>query len=176
MHVAGFEFDEIKLIPLSSGEDERGRGVIVVRSDYGPSVTGFTAAQVAVIQSGNNVLRGPHLAVGLKQSKLIGCVEGEIYDVVVDCRQESRELGRWGAYVLSGDSPFGLFVPPGFAHGYLSRSARSLVAISIDAAGEEVAIDAFDPSLGITWPGVTALTAVRSSRDRGGELFSNLLG
>jgi dTDP-4-dehydrorhamnose 3,5-epimerase len=100
------------------------------------------------------------------EAKLVRCVAGSVYDVVVDVRRGSASFGRWAGRELSAEDATAIYVPPGCAHGYqaLTDAARALYHTSTAYAPElERGIDHADPQLGIGWP----LTPVNlSEKDR----------
>ncbi len=114
----------------------------------------FKEEYISISRKG--VLRGLHYQSGEQsQAKLICCLSGKVFDVIVDLRQSSPTFGKWFGMVLSGDSPQCLFVPRGFAHGFLSLSANSAVLYKADnsyAPEKECGIRYDDPELGIKWP------------------------
>jgi dTDP-4-dehydrorhamnose 3,5-epimerase len=73
-------------------------------------------------RSARNVLRGMHYQIQHPQGKLVRVVSGEVYDVVVDLRKNSPNFGRWEGAVLSAENKRQLWVPAGFAHGFVVRS------------------------------------------------------
>ncbi len=106
-------------------------------------------------QSGSvqGVLRGLHHQVGRPQGKLVRVVVGTIWDVAVDLRRASPTFGRWAATELSAEGHEALWIPPGFAHGFLTVSEHAEVTYLVTApwepAGERVlAWNALD----IPWP------------------------
>lgn len=89
------------------------------------------------------------------EAKLVRCVEGMIFDVVVDNRPWSATFGRWAGVELGADDAVALYVPPGCAHGYqaLTDGARALYHASAPYTPElERGIDHADPELAIAWP------------------------
>ena len=101
------------------------------------------------------VLRGLHYQIRQAQGKLVQVLAGEIYDVVVDLRRSSSTFGRWTAVELSAASHRMLWVPKGFAHGFLVRSERALVQYKVTdyyAPEHERTLLWNDPQLGIRWP------------------------
>ena len=105
--------------------------------------------------SGRNVLRGLHYQVRQAQGKLVRVVAGEVYDVVVDLRRSSPTFGRWVGERLSAENRRMLWVPPGFAHGFLvtSKQAEFLYKTTDYYAPEhERTLLWNDPALAIDWP------------------------
>ncbi len=112
-------------------------------------------------------LRGMHFQTPPhEEHKLITCVRGVIWDVIADLRRESPTYLRWHAERLDGLSPSTLYVPPGFAHGYLTLGDDTLVNYCISPDYEPSAATGIrwdDPILGIAWP---ERPEVMSERDR----------
>lgn len=106
-------------------------------------------------QSTYGVLRGLHYQRGAAaQAKLVRVLEGEVFDVAVDLRENSATFGQWYGVVLSAENKKQLFVPRGFAHGYAVLSPRAEFFYKCDnyyhkAAEGGIRYD--DPSLGIDW-------------------------
>jgi dTDP-4-dehydrorhamnose 3,5-epimerase len=122
--------------------------------------------------SSRNVLRGLHYQVKHSQGKLVRVVEGEILDVAVDMRRSSPHFGKWEAVRLSGDNKRMLWIPSGFAHGFLVLSENAHVlykATDFYAPEHERTILWNDPALGIKWE-VEGLPTV-SAKDQQGVAF-----
>jgi dTDP-4-dehydrorhamnose 3,5-epimerase len=102
------------------------------------------------------VLRGLHFQKpDQAQAKYIGAIRGVIFDVAVDLRAGSKTFGQWRSFILSEENKHRLFVPRGFAHGYLTLEPGSEVLYKTDAPyapGLEGGIIWNDPDLGINWP------------------------
>jgi len=106
-------------------------------------------------RSGKNVLRGLHYQIQQPQGKLVRVTSGKVFDVAVDLRKSSPTFGRWDGVELSGDNHRQLWVPPGFAHGFvvLSEQADFLYKTTDYYAPEhERCIRWDDPEIGIVWP------------------------
>lgn len=106
-------------------------------------------------RSAKGVLRGLHYQIQNAQGKLVRVVEGEVFDVAVDIRKSSPNFGKWVGVVLSVDNHRQLWVPPGFAHGFvvLSESAQFLYKTTDYWYPEhERSILWNDPDIGIEWP------------------------
>ncbi len=106
--------------------------------------------------SPRGVLRGMHLQRGEHaQAKLVRVVQGEVFDVAVDLRPGSPTLHQWYGVHLSEENHRQLFVPRGFAHGYLVLSATAVFAYKCDnfyAPKAEGGLRYDDPAIGIQWP------------------------
>lgn len=106
-------------------------------------------------RSAKNVLRGLHYQIEQPQGKLVRVIAGEVYDVAVDVRRSSPTFGRWVGMTLSADNKRMVWIPPGFAHGFVvvSDYAEFLYkATDYYAPEHERSIAWNDPELGIDWP------------------------
>ncbi|MFM0725255.1 dTDP-4-dehydrorhamnose 3,5-epimerase [Paraburkholderia strydomiana] len=106
-------------------------------------------------RSAKGVLRGLHYQIQNAQGKLVRVVEGEVFDVAVDIRKSSPNFGKWVGVHLSVENQRQLWVPPGFAHGFvvLSESAQFLYKTTDYWFPEyERSIVWNDPAIGIEWP------------------------
>jgi dTDP-4-dehydrorhamnose 3,5-epimerase len=106
-------------------------------------------------RSQKGVLRGLHYQLPpFSQSKLVTVLQGKVLDVVVDIRKGSPTFGQHIRYELSGENRLQLFVPKGFAHGYITLSETSLFLYKVDQfynPKSEASIAPDDPSLAIDW-------------------------
>jgi dTDP-4-dehydrorhamnose 3,5-epimerase len=120
-------------------------------------------------RSARGVLRGLHYQLKQAQGKLVRVVAGEVYDVAVDIRRSSPTFGRWVGVALSADNRRMLWIPAGFAHGFLvvSDAAEVLYKTTDYYAPEHERTIAWDdPELGIAWP--LAGAPVLSGKDAAG--------
>ena len=108
--------------------------------------------QMNRVRSVGNVVRGLHVSK-FDQYKLVQCVHGSIYDVVVDCRKNSRTFGVWDARKLSGLRNRTMLIPPGCAHGFYSYDDSVVVYLSSKYydASDELTLAWDDASVGIDW-------------------------
>jgi dTDP-4-dehydrorhamnose 3,5-epimerase len=120
---------------------EHGVDVVFVQDNHSRSV--------------RDVLRGMHFQVGAGQAKLVRCVDGAILDVVVDLRRGSPTFGQWEAFELDAERMRMLYVPVGFAHGFLIRSDVADVFYKCSSYYDgsiERGVAWDDPDIGIEWP------------------------
>ena len=124
-------------------------------------------------RSARGVLRGLHYQVQQAQGKLVRVSEGAVFDVAVDLRRAGTSFGRWYGHVLSGDNRHQLWIPPGFAHGFLVLSETADVLYKLtdyQAPVHERCIAWDDPTLAIAWP-LDGKVPVLSARDRAGNAW-----
>jgi len=109
-----------------------------------------------------NVLRGLHFQTGgHAQAKLVRCIKGEIFDVIVDLRKSSPTFGKWAGVALSEENMLSIYVPRGFAHGFMALGATNAVLYKADndySPENEGGLFYADPMLGISWPHAPAIT------------------
>lgn len=123
-------------------------------------------------RSAKNVLRGLHYQIQQPQGKLVRVVQGEVFDVAVDLRKSSPTFGQWVGETLSADNKRQLWIPEGFAHGFivLSESAEFLYKTTDYYAPQyERCILWNDVTLGIAWP--QGIQPVLSAKDAKGLPF-----
>jgi dTDP-4-dehydrorhamnose 3,5-epimerase len=123
----------------------------------------------------HQVLRGLHYQLEHPQGKLVRVVAGEVFDVAVDIRQSSPRFGRWVGVELSAQNKRELWIPPGFAHGFLviSESAEFLYKTTDYWHPEdERSIRWDDPEIGIEWPAVGGVPIV-SKKDASASFLAN---
>jgi dTDP-4-dehydrorhamnose 3,5-epimerase len=120
------------------------------------------------------VLRGLHYQLNQPQGKLVRALRGEIFDVAVDLRRDSAQFGQWFGLVLSEQNRRMLWVPPGFAHGFLVLSNFAEVsykATELYAPAFERSILWNDPAIGIAWP--LDGEPILSAKDKAGSLLAD---
>ena len=140
-------------------EEAVGRSVTFVQDNHSRSV--------------KNVLRGLHYQIQQPQGKLVRVVQGEVFDVAVDLRTSSSTFGQWVGELLSAENKRQIWVPEGFAHGFivLSESAEFIYkATDYYAPQHERCIFWNDSTLNIKWPG--GVVPVLSSKDEQGKSFN----
>ena len=155
--------------------DERGRFMESWRRERyeAAGIPGeFVQDNVAV--SGKHVLRGLHYQWPNPQGKLVMAVQGEVWDVAVDIRRGSGTFGQWYGHRLKAEEGTQLWIPEGFAHGYVALTDGAVFAYKCTRAYDPDADRAIrwdDPEIGIDWP---VVEPVLSEKDRGAPVLDGL--
>ena len=105
--------------------------------------------------SSKGVLRGLHFQKKFPQDKLVRCINGEVFDVAVDLRKDSKTFGKWFGVVLSAENKKQFFIPKGFAHGFLVLSDYAEFAYKCSDfyhPDDEGGLKWDDPDIGVEWP------------------------
>jgi len=159
---------DVILMTPNLHEDDRGKFWESYRWDVFADL-GITSIFVQENQSTSRrgVLRGLHYQLGQPQAKLVRVLQGEVFDVAVDIRPESPTFGQWVGEILSEENRRQMFIPVGFAHGFLtlSETASFLYKCSdFYAPKEERGIAWNDPRFDIRWP-LEGRTPILNQRD-----------
>ena len=136
------------------------------------------STQMAVLEAGSavsrkNVLRGMHCS---PFPKVVACLSGEMFDVLLDLRVDSPSFGKWEQCTLKGDNRF-LFVPPNVAHGYLAVEDNTLTLYfkgGLFDPIKEVNINPYDETLNIPWPGDKSEHVI-TEKDKGLQSLSDFI-
>lgn len=167
--------DVVLLEPKVFGDD---RGFFL-ESFNQAKFEGAIGRQVAFVQDNHsrsvkNVLRGLHYQIQQPQGKLVRVVQGEVFDVAVDLRKSSPTFGQWVGEILSTENKRQMWVPEGFAHGFivLSDTAEFLYKTTDYYAPEhERSIAWNDPAIAIQWP--SGVEPVLSAKDQQGKSLAD---
>jgi dTDP-4-dehydrorhamnose 3,5-epimerase len=120
--------------------------------------------------SEKGVLRGLHYQMEQTQGKLVRVSHGAVFDVVVDLRQSSSKFGKWVGVELSAENKKQLWIPPGFAHGFLTLSETAEFLYKTTDywhAASEQCIVWYDPDLNIQWPKIEGNVIVNQKDEAG---------
>jgi dTDP-4-dehydrorhamnose 3,5-epimerase len=171
MKVTPGQLPEILLLEPRVFGDDRGFFLESYNKRTFRELTGVAAefVQDNHSRSARNVLRGLHYQLKQAQGKLIRVVAGEIFDVAVDLRHSSPHFGRWMGQRLSSQNKRMLWIPAGFAHGFLALADSTEVLYKTTdyyAPEHERCVSWNDPDIGIEWP--LAGTPLVSDKDRRG--------
>lgn len=150
------EIDGLCIITPQIFNDERGY-FMETYEKQALAELGITANFIQDNQSGSKkgVLRGLHFQTEHPQAKLVRVLHGEVFDVAVDLRQNSKTYGKWHAEILSAKNKKQFFIPRGFAHGFLVLSDTAEFSYKVDNSydpAHEQGIIYNDPEINITWP------------------------
>lgn len=175
MKVTPFAIPEIVLIEPKVFGDERG---FFFESFNQARFEETVGREINFVQDNHsrsvkNVLRGLHYQIQQPQGKLVRVVQGEVFDVAVDLRKSSPTFGRWVGQVLSAENKHQLWIPEGFAHGFvvLSDTAEFLYKTTdYYAPAHERCLLWNDPVLNIQWP--LGIAPVLSAKDTQGKPFN----
>ena len=171
MKVTSLKIPEIKLIEPEVFEDERGFFYESFNQKKFSDIIGqnITFVQDNHSKSKKGVLRGLHYQEEpFAQSKLIRVVFGEIFDVAVDIRKNSKTYGQWLAEILSSENKKQLYIPDGFAHGFLVLSSEAEILYKTTkfySMKHERCIKYDDKKININWPHISS-DYILSSKDR----------
>jgi dTDP-4-dehydrorhamnose 3,5-epimerase len=157
MNVLATAIPDVLLIEPKVYGDERGFFFESFNASVFRNLTGVRRefVQDNHSKSAKNVLRGLHYQIQNPQGKLVRVVAGEVFDVAVDLRRQSKTFGHWVGCRLSGENKRQLWIPEGFAHGFLvmSDSAEFLYKTTDYYRPEfERSLLWSDPDLAIEWP------------------------
>jgi dTDP-4-dehydrorhamnose 3,5-epimerase len=156
MKVTPTALPDVRLIEPRAFGDERG----VFFESWNARAFAAAGLDITFVQDNHSrskrgVLRGLHYQIVHAQGKLVRCVVGEVFDVAVDLRRSSPTFGRWAGVTLSAENRRMLWVPPGFAHGFVTLSeAADFLYKTTDYwhPEHERTLLWNDPALGIAWP------------------------
>lgn len=158
MEVTSLAIPEVKLIAPKVFTDTRG---IFFESWNQAAFSAAIGREIAFVQdnqstSRRGVLRGLHYQLPPNaQGKLVRCVSGEVFDVAVDLRRSSPSFGKWAGARLSAINRLQLWIPEGFAHGFLALAEDTVFLYKAAAPYDPTAERAIrwdDPALAIDWP------------------------
>ena len=152
MKIISTKFSGLKVIKSKSYKDNRG----LFKEDYKKKffkdknfVFGCTSS------SKKNVVRGFHLQTKYAQAKYVSVLKGAIFDVVIDLRKKSKTYGNHYKIILSDENAKSIFIPAGFAHGFLALKKENIIyytCTNYRSAAHEVGILWNDKDLKIRWP------------------------
>lgn len=127
-------------------------------------------------KSARGVLRGLHYQIQQAQGKLVRVIAGSVFDIAVDMRRSSAHFGQWFGCELSAENGQQLWVPPGFAHGFLvtSDSAEFLYKTTdYYAPAFERSLRWDDPTLAIEWPLIPGVPPLLAAKDQAGQTWGS---
>ena len=120
-------------------------------------------------RSCKGVLRGMHFQKNFPQGKLVRCTKGEVYDVAVDLRKDSKTYGKWYGVLLSAENKKQFFIPKGFAHGFLVLSENAEFTYKCSDfyhPNDEGGLIWNDPDINVQWPIPEGMELIFSDKDQ----------
>lgn len=178
MKIATTQIADVKILSPDVFEDSRG---FFYESYNQNKFQQLVQSTVTFVQDNHSkssygTLRGLHYQMDpMAQGKLVRVVQGEVFDVAVDIRSHSSTYGQWVGEILSSENNKQLWIPTGFAHGFLvlSESAEFLYkTTNFYSPAHERSIRWDDPDLNIKWPSIDKL--IISDKDQQGESFKTI--
>lgn len=168
MHCTETKLEGVFVFELDCFNDERGHFLELwneKRSPYANHInTSFVQDNLSHSRKG--VLRGLHFQNPTPQAKLVTVLQGKVWDVAVDIRRDSPTFGEWYGLELSGAEYKQLFIPEGFAHGFVVLSETALFHYKCSAPYNQEAEKSIvwnDPELGIEWPVQNPILSVKDA-------------
>lgn len=158
MKVTSLKIPDVKIIEPDVFEDQRG---FFYESFNQQKFNEAIGENIAFVQDNHSiskkgVLRGLHYQKApYEQGKLVRVITGEVFDVAVDIRRDSPTYGQWVSEILSGENKKQLWIPEGFAHGFLSLEDDTVFSYKVTnyySCNHEVSINPFLKEFSITWP------------------------
>ena len=135
----------------------------------------ISIAQITNAYSKKNVLRGLHLQTKFSQGKYLSVLKGEIFDVAVDLRKNSKTFGKYFSIKISDKSGISIFIPPGFAHGFVGLKKENILSYhctNYRSSNSEIGIKWNDKDLKIKWP---IKKPTLSNKDKKNISFKNFI-
>ena len=130
-----------------------------------------------VSKSKKNVLRGLHMQTKKMQGKYVSVLKGKILDVVVDCRKKSKTFGKHYKIILSEKNATSIYIPPGFAHGFLALDKENIVLYACTNyrnKDSEASLSWNDKDLKIKWPIKNPILSKKDSKNNPFKKFNFL--
>jgi len=169
-------FPDLSLFELDFHLDNRGSFVeLFNKKRYDEFGVQYTFVQDNISVSAKNVIRGLHYQIVQPQGKLISVLEGEVFEAVVDMRLTSATFGKWASVSLSSKSNQQLWIPHGFANGFLAMSEVVIVHYKVTDyyfPEHERTLLWNDKSVDIKWPILENCSPIISEKDLAGKSFS----
>lgn len=166
----------VKLLEPTVFGDERGFFLETFRKDwFKENVADVSFVQDNHSKSKQGILRGLHFQTVQPQGKLVRVVSGEVFDVAVDCRKGSPTFGKWVGEILNAENKRQLWVPAGFAHGFIVKSEfAEFVYKCTDYyhPNSEITLQWNDPVVGVKWP--DSVEPTLSEKDKNGLSWTDI--
>jgi len=175
------EFEGLYIVKPKVFKDKRGFFMeSYKKSDFEKILGNIEFVQDNHSKSIFGVLRGLHYQLPPKeQGKLIRCIKGKILDVAVDIRKNSKTFGKFFSIILSEENNLMLYIPPGFAHGFLTLSKEAEIIYKVShneySSLHERSINPFDKDINIPWNKYEVKNFILSEKDKRAPSLKELM-
>ena len=162
MRIIKTNFKGLLIVKQINNKDKRGQ----LRETFNDKVLNKRFKFEYCTTSKSNILRGFHFQTKYQQSKFVNVLKGKILDVAVDLRKKSKTFGRVYSILLTDNNCKSVFIPEGFAHGFLTLGVENIVCYSCTeyrSIGNEYSLSYKDPLLKIKWPKVKLITTKKDA-------------
>jgi dTDP-4-dehydrorhamnose 3,5-epimerase len=177
MQILDTSLPDVKLIEPKVFGDDRGFFYETWRADWLSELApGLSFVQDNHSRSAKGVLRGLHYQLRQTQGKLLRVIAGAVYDVAVDVRKSSPTFGQWVGAELTAENKRMIWVPPGFAHGFVTLTDGTEVLYKCTdyyAPEWERSVLWNDPAVGVDWPLEPGQSPALSAKDAAGTLLKD---
>ena len=177
MNILPLEIPDVKVVEPRVHGDSRGYFLETwSKQKFDDAGIYYDYVQDNLSRSSQGILRGLHYQIQMSQGKLVRCTRGEVFDVAVDLRRSSDTFGKWVGILLSEENKRSIWIPPGFAHGFLVMSEIAdfqYKCTDAYAPEHERTICWDDPDIGIVWPLEHGRIPVVSDKDNAGCSFKD---
>lgn len=172
--MAEFSFKQTELAgavlisPFFAGDQRGGFTKIFEKDIYRKGGIDFSLSETFISVSSKNVIRGLHFQLAGPQAKIVTITKGAVYDVIVDLRPDSDTYKKWQGFTLSQENHLALYIPKGFAHGFLALEDETHMLYQCDGAYDketDTGIRFDDPDIAVRWPVEDLGKCIHSARD-----------
>ena len=175
MKIISTKFSELKVIKSKNYRDSRG----FFKEDFKKKFFKNTKFVFGCSSSSNkNVIRGLHLQTSFPQGKYVSVLKGAILDVAVDLRKNSKTFGKHFKINLSDENAKSIYIPPGFAHGFLGLKRENIIhylCTNYRSAKHEIGLLWNDKDLNIKWPTKKPIISKKDKNNLNFLEFKNLI-
>ena len=154
--------------PFFAGDRRGGFTKIFEKDIFRKAGIDFSLNETFLSVSSKNVIRGLHFQLNRPQAKIVTITNGAVYDVIVDLRPDSKTYKQWQGFSLSRENHLVLYIPKGFAHGFLALEDETHMLYQCESAydpGTDTGIRFDDPDLNVKWPVDDLDKCIHSARD-----------
>ena len=167
------KFKNLKIFITKPFKDNRGSFREIFKNKFINKKFIFTC----VSTSKKNVLRGLHLQKKFSQGKYLSVLKGEIFDVAVDLRKNSKTFGKYFNIKLSDVNGLSIYIPPGFAHGFIGLKDENIVSYhctNYRSKNNEIGLKWDDKDLNILWPIKNPIISIKDKKNISLQQFINI--